>query len=332
MNTFTTLKIAGALWLGLGAAATAGPAAPTLSADAVNNAQWTPAVASTTAAHPAMARAQVLLDRSFVSPGAIDGMYGGNMRKALRAFQFQRKLGLTGKLDRETWQVLTSMGSSVPALKTYTITQNDVTGPFLATMPVDFRGMAKLDRLAYTSVREQLAEKFHMDEDFLQQLNPDAKWDEPGTQLVVANIRDRAPAGEVVQLVVDKKGGAVKGYDPGGEMLVFYPASVGSSDFPSPSGTVKVNGFARDPVFTYTSKLNYANLKKGEALKIAPGPNNPVGVMWIDLNKPAYGIHGTPAPERVGKSASHGCVRLTNWDVSELAGIVQPGTPVFFVD
>jgi lipoprotein-anchoring transpeptidase ErfK/SrfK len=148
----------------------------------------------------------------------------------------------------------------------------------------------------------------------------------------VANVAGRKPHGDVAKVVVDKKTQSVRAYEKGGRLVAFYPATVGSDDFPSPAGALKVTGVAQDPTFTFSSKLEYAKekLKKGEVVKIAAGPNNPVGAVWIDLNKRGYGIHGTPEPTKISKAESHGCVRLTNWDALELARMVKPGVPVAF--
>lgn len=296
--------------------------------DQVNKAEWKRTVSS--GSSPVLLRAQVLLDRAFVSPGAIDAVYGSNVKKALVMFQNKKKIRPSGRLDRATWQALSGT-SREPALTRYTVTTADVKGPFTAKIPAKITQQAKLKRLAYTGPVELLAEKFHMSEGLLKKLNPGANFKKAGTRLVVANVLGRKPPAAVKTLVIDKKAETVKAYGEDGSVVAFYPATIGSSDFPSPKGNLKVKAVAERPTFTYSSKLKYAkDLKKGQKLVVPPGPNNPVGIVWIDLNKEGYGIHGTPEPTKISKSASHGCVRLTNWDAQELAKLVQPGIPVIF--
>lgn len=308
-------------------AARSGRAAEELSLEQVNQAERPTATAK--GPSPGIIRAQVLLDRAFVSPGVIDGYWGGNTEKAIRVYQHLQHLSPSGELDTATWASLTS-GSSTPALTTYTISKRDAEGPFTEQIPSGMKEMAKLDRLGYTSPAELLAEKFHLDQDLLKALNPDVDFSKPGTKIVVANVRGRKPKVLAASVVVDRTNQAVKAFSQDGRLIAFYPATVGSDTFPSPSGDLKVTAIAEDPVFTYSGKLEYSDLKKGEAIQVAPGPNNPVGNIWIDLSKDGYGIHGTPSPSKISKSASHGCVRLTNWSARELAFLVKPGVPVRF--
>jgi lipoprotein-anchoring transpeptidase ErfK/SrfK len=308
-----------------------------LTEESVNGAKWKRTIRAGTGSDPAVLKTQVLLARASFSPGVIDAGYGGNLKKALVAFQKAHDLTPGGAIDRKTWEALTEKEGE-PVLTHFKIQPANVKGPFVEKIPTSFRQMAKLPRLGYTSPVEALAEKFHTSESLLKRLNPGADFKEAGTDLVVPNVGGEKPEGKVARIVVDKKRQAVRAYGKGGKLLGFFPATVGSGDFPSPSGSLKVTGVAPHPVFTYSGKLDYAKkakkktdkLKKGEALKIAAGPNNPVGSVWIDLNKPGYGIHGTPRPELISKRQSHGCVRLTNWDAQELAGMVHRGVPVTF--
>jgi lipoprotein-anchoring transpeptidase ErfK/SrfK len=303
-------------------------AAP-LGRDAVNKARFTQSARSQ-AVSPVIVKAQVLLDRKNISPGVIDGRRGSNLKKALKAFQGLEKLKRTGSLNRETWQALGG-SANVPALITYTLTSSDVKGPFVRKIPQEMKQKAKLKRLAFTSPVEMLAEKFHMGERLLKQLNPGRSFKKAGESLVVANVRGIKPDGKAAKIVVDKTGEAVKVYDRRGQVIAFYPATIGSADNPAPSGNLKVRSVAENPVFTYSAKLKYAKeLKEGQKIKVPPGPNNPVGSVWIDLNKYGYGIHGTPEPSKISKTESHGCVRLTNWDAQELAGMVSAGMPAIF--
>ncbi len=215
------------------------------------------------------------------------------------------------------------------AFTTYEITPEDAAGPYVASIPTDYSEKAKLDRLGYTSTIEKLAEQFHMDEDYLREINPGADFTRPGTQIkVVAPGPNRK--GKVASIIADKARKQVRGYDASGKLLVAYPATIGSSDTPSPTGTVKIERIAHNPGYTYNPKINFKQGENDKVLEIPPGPNGPVGSTWIALSKPTYGIHGTPEPSKIGKTASHGCVRLTNWDANELAGMVEPGVTVTF--
>ncbi|MGN6469280.1 MAG: L,D-transpeptidase, partial [Rhizobiaceae bacterium] len=207
----------------------------------------------------------------------------------------------------------------------------DAAGPYVASIPSDYGAKAKLDRLGYSSVSEMLAERFHMDEGYLKRLNPNANFNRPGTVIRVANVGDPVK-GTVARIVANKKLSEVFAYDADGKLLASYPATIGSTDTPSPSGTVKVESVTLDPTYTYNPKINFKQGDNDKVLTIPPGPNGPVGSVWIALSKPTYGIHGTPDPDKIGKTNSHGCVRLTNWDAQELAKMVSPGVWVQFVD
>ena len=216
------------------------------------------------------------------------------------------------------------------SLIAYTITAKDVAGPFIAHVPDDYREKAALDRLAYTSAQELLAEKFHMSEPPLRRLNPDAAFGREGSEVVVANVNRSELPRKLARIGVDGARRRVLAFDEAGRIVAAYPATVGSRERRSPSGEFKVTAIAENPPYRYDPSLNLRGVKVEEPLDIPPGPNNPVGAVWIALSAKGYGIHGTSEPEAVGKQASHGCVRLTNWDALELAKHVRKRTPVVF--
>ena len=300
-----------------------------LSADAVESAERF-GQAGEKAIDPAMIRLQVLLDRSRFSPGVIDGLEGDNVAKAIRAYEQANGLEVDGKPDEQLLARLTAEDEK-PVLQRYTISEKDVNGPFLEDIPKKLEDMTKLEHLSYTSPRELLAEKFHMDEDLLDALNPGAEFSRAGTEITVAQVKTRGDKESVSRIQIDKATGSLAAFDDKDELVAFYPASIGSSDMPSPTGTHEVRTIAPEPIYYYNPKeLNFSGVKAEGLLEIAAGPNNPVGSVWIDLTEPTYGIHGTPEPSLIAKSESHGCVRLTNWDAEELAMMVKKGTTVTF--
>ncbi len=310
------------------ASATAAPADP---AFAKSPAKTAPAPALSAATRRDLTiRAQVLLDRAHFSPGVIDGREGSNMRNAISAFETAHGLTADGTLDDAVWTQLTTSDAR-PALTDYVISDDDVKGPFLPVVPSNFKAMAKLERLSYGSPREMLAERFHMDAALLAALNPGVDFTQAGVRITVAATAADALAGQVARIEVDKGLRQVRAFDAAGKLLAVFPATVGSTERPAPDGTWAVSGITLDPNYRYDpSRLTFGNAKGGK-LTIPPGPNNPVGSVWIALTKETYGIHGSPDPKLVGKTASHGCVRLTNWDARELAKATRKGAVVAFV-
>ncbi|MGJ5076399.1 L,D-transpeptidase family protein [Bradyrhizobium oligotrophicum] len=305
-----------------------------LTADAVNGAELRKRPPAEEKMDPVAIRAQVLLDRARFSPGEIDGRFGDNARTALAAFARAKGLvgekgvagdkggasdkGATGdaKLTPELWDALLR-GDQAPAVVPYTITRDDVKGPFLKKLPQHMEDMKDLPALGYTSPREALAEKFHMSEQLLSALNPKASFDKEGEQIAVANVirpNDKAP--EIMRLDIGKDAGTVQAFDKDGKLVAVFPATVGSDEKPTPDGTFKVTSRDADPNYRYNPDYEFKGVKSRKPFTIKPGPNNPVGAYWIGLSVGnGYGIHGTAEPSKVGKSESHGCVRLTNWDV-----------------
>jgi lipoprotein-anchoring transpeptidase ErfK/SrfK len=279
----------------------------------------------------AVLTAQVLLDRTGFSPGVIDASDDDNFRKALAAFQQTVGLDATGRPDEATWEKLTA-SSHAPVLISYEITPSDVKGPFIGSLPTDYDDMARLRRLSYVSPRELLAEKFHMDEDLLLALNPDATFDHAKSRIIVANVQRKESETRVVRVEVNKRANSLTAFGPDGALVAYYPASIGSNDKPTPQGVYEVRGTTEYPVYRYKPEFNFKEVKVQRTLSIAAGPNNPVGAAWIELNIASYGIHGTPDPRSVGRAPSHGCVRLTNWDALTLSRMVAKGTLVVFVE
>jgi lipoprotein-anchoring transpeptidase ErfK/SrfK len=298
-----------------------------LDAEAINQATWSRK--GRKAADPALVRAEVLLDRLRFSPGQIDGRAGDNIDRAVAAYQKAQGMQETGKLDQATFERLAV--AAPPAIVTYRIGEADVKGPFTKTIPKDVERQAKLPRLGYRNAVELLAERFHMDEGLLRALNPKSRF-AAGEDIAVANVV-RPPEDEKAERVeVAKADRRVRLYSSDGVLLGSFPASIGSEEKPAPSGSFAVKGVARNPGWTYNPKFGFKGLKVDHPVKLAAGPNNPVGAVWIDLTAETYGIHGTPEPRMVGKSFSHGCVRLTNWDALDVAGLVHKGTKVDFID
>ena len=278
---------------------------------------------------PAVARLQILLDRLGFSPGVIDGQMGSNVRKAVAAASTITGVAYTAGDEATIDAELERTGG--PAFSEYVISPEDVAGPFADRIPVDYAEKARMSALSFTSPAEMLAERFHMAQSYLEQLNPDVNFYQAGTVIRIAAV-GRNVDKPVVRIEADKANEQVRAYDEAGQLIAAYPATIGSSDTPSPSGTVQVERVAFDPNYTYNPKINFVQGSNTKVLTIPPGPNGPVGSIWIALSKPTYGIHGTPEPDRIGKTNSHGCVRLTNWDAAELARLVTKGVTVEFID
>ena len=270
--------------------------------------------------------AQILLDRAGFSPGVIDGYGGENTASAARAYQQANGMEADGVIDDELMQSLRS-GDGGKFIKVIRLKRSDLSRNF-QDIPESMAAKAEMDHLGYESVEELIAERYHMDVDFLKALNPDVDWSEAGAPVLVARAGPARLERPVDRIVVDRAGESVRAYS-GETQVAYYPATVGSGDLPSPSGTMEVRAVAPEANYTFDpEKMSWGG---DELLTLPPGPNNPVGGVWIDLTKEGYGIHGSPDPNLIGKTASHGCVRLTNWDANELADAVETGATVEFV-
>jgi lipoprotein-anchoring transpeptidase ErfK/SrfK len=302
---------------------------PRFSAAHANDPARTPRLVRASAPGSSVLRAQVLLDRAHFSPGEIDGHYGGSTRRAVAAFNAARGLKGGEKVVPKTWAALNRDAALV--VVSYVLTSEDVAGPF-ERLPVETPDRAKLSALGFESSIEALGEKFHASPALLRALNPGLAFDEAGIEVRVPNV-ERLPLekAEGLSVRVSERDQSAVAVGPGGEVVARYPATVGSEHDPLPLGQWKINGVGWNPSFNYNPDLFWDSEPGDEKAKLPPGPNNPVGVVWIDLSKPHYGIHGTPEPAAIGGTTSHGCIRLTNWDALELGRLVSPGTPADLV-
>jgi lipoprotein-anchoring transpeptidase ErfK/SrfK len=295
--------------------------------------------------------AQVVLDRLGFSPGVIDSRQGQSFKAALSGFQASRNLQETGKLDEKTRQALQHW-KDVPATRWVTIPQAFVDGPYVPKMPKDPAAQAKLPAMAYRDLMEKLAERFHTTPEALAALNAPNTRIGAGKVIRVPNVANVDPSKlgkdernwnrtlqilavapdqpEVAKVVVDKSEGVLKAYDADDWLVAQFPATMGSEHDPLPLGRWKITGISKNPDFHYNPKLFWDVSDAKQEVSMKPGPNGPVGVVWIDLSKEHYGIHGTGEPQTIGRAESHGCIRLTNWDAARLAQMVKSGVPAIF--
>ncbi len=293
--------------------------------------------------------AQVLLDRAGFSPGVIDGMEGISFHAALKGFQEANGLEVTGELDQATRTAL--LRDRAPSTVRLRIDESDAAGPFVGPIPKDPEAQSKMERLGYRNLLEKIAEKFHTSPATLIALNDPEQRLGVGTVLRLPNVLPASRSydgvkSDVAQLlsdlnisgsqpkatkvVADKSDKVVRVYGADDKLIAQFPATMGSDHDPLPLGEWKINAVAYNPPFHYQPQLFWDVADSKADFLLPPGPNGPVGVVWIDLNKEHIGIHGTNSPETIKRAESHGCVRLTNWDVARLSRMVKPGLKVIF--
>jgi lipoprotein-anchoring transpeptidase ErfK/SrfK len=285
---------------------------------------------------PSVLRAQILLDRALFSPGIIDGRWGTNTEKAIYWFQRREGLSATGHLDRRTFeQLVRAAGEPERLVREHRLSERDVEGPFVE-IPDDIYEHARLDCSCYESLSEKLGEMFHASPDLLRKLNPGVELGSlaAGTTIRVPAIREQhaALSTRPSRLVISDEGRYLHAVDGEGRILFHFPATLGSTYDPSPTGDFRVVRIAEDPWWHYQPSILAHVDDDEEEARIPPGPNNAVGMVWMALSEPHYGIHGTAAPETIGYASSAGCVRLTNWDALFLSRRIATDTPVEFRD
>ncbi len=300
---------------------------------------------------PAVMRMQVVLDKLGFGPGIIDGRTGQSLTNALKGFQESRGLRVTGTPDAATIDALRRYGN-VRATMSVTLDAAAMSGPYVAHMSKDYAEQAKLPSMAYSRPLEKLAERFHTTPAVLAELNPGvttigvgSKINVPNTfptsraypadatpawRATLASLNVEAAVPKAARIVVDKSDGILRVLDGNGRVVAQYTATIGSSRDPLPLGNWKVLHVSPNPDWKMNPKILKGVSDDKQAQIVPPGPNNPVGVVWIDLSKEHYGIHGTSEPQQIGRAQSNGCVRLTNWDAARVALMVKGGTPVLF--
>lgn len=300
---------------------------------------------------PDILQQQVVLDRLGFGPGIIDGKPGSHLKAAISGFQEANGIDRTGDLDAATKDALAKAGA-VPGTVDVTLSADDLAGPFVGPIPKSEAAQAKLPAMGYADAMEALAERFHTSKETLVALNSPTTKIEVGAKITVPNVVPASmtypdglradwkatlaslnvPANvpKAARVVVKKSDGMLRVYDAADKLIAQFPATMGSAHDPLPIGHWKIQGTSYLPTYHFNPAL-FWDAKKGEAKQtLKAGPNSPVGVVWMDLNKEHYGIHGTPEPQNIGRTESHGCIRLSNWDAARLSLMVKPGTPADF--
>ena len=294
---------------------------------------------------------QVILDHLGFSPGILDGREGISLTAAIKGFQESRGMPITGKVDQTLLRALYPYRQLRP-VKTIALTQDMLAGPYAPNIPKEEDQQAKLPGLYYRAPVEKLAEMFHTTPEVLQEMNA------PGTRLTLGtrinfpnalpgarnydpklrpdwratlntlNVDSNQPQG--AKIVVDKSDGVLRVLDKAGKLVAQFQVTTGSEHDPLPLGNWKVTVIDYNPKFHFNPDLFWDAKKSDDPAMLPAGPNGPVGVVWFDLTKEHYGIHGTPEPRTIGRTTSHGCVRLANWNAARLSLMVKPGVPVVF--
>jgi lipoprotein-anchoring transpeptidase ErfK/SrfK len=280
----------------------------------------------------AVLRLEILLARAHFSCGEIDGRYGQNLKNAIEAFQLANQLNVDGVVGPSMWQLLNQ--DSADAVIEHTISAEDIAGPFNKSIPADWVARSKLKGMYYASALQEFTGKYHATEALLRRLNPGQSFDDVGTEILVPNViipHARRAASVVVTGLATKdpiRAASVEALDSAGKVLFYATANIGGAHDPLPVGKWKVTDVVHNPWYNYNPNLFWDGEDANAKVKIPPGPNGPVGVVWIGISKPHYGLHGASDPGMIGRTHSDGCIRMTNWDALELAGLVGVGTPV----
>ncbi len=270
---------------------------------------------------------QTMLDRANFSPGCIDGRPGHQSRAALAAWQRAEGLAASGEVDEAVQARLAGAGE---LYSSHPVSASDHEG--LAPVPTGWRNKALVPALNHATVQERLAEQYHLSQRALQELNPAAAWPNPpaGTVLKVPRVTP-SPKVLAARIEIHLAGKYLEVFDHDGKLAAHFPCSIARDKAKRPVGELHVANAAENPNYTFKPELfaeDPESASIGGNLIIPPGPNNPVGVAWLSLDRPGYGIHGTPKPEEIGRTESHGCFRLANWNARKLLDMVTLGTPV----
>jgi len=271
---------------------------------------------------------QVQLDRQNLSCNCADGMWGARTEIALVTWQTLNGLSPTGVPDAS---VLEALGGDTNVLMRYTVTEADLAN--IAPVPESWEDRAKLTSMKYETVQEMLAEKGHTSQRAMERLNPGVTWPNPpaGTEVVLPDCsQTRKFKATTMRIALTRM--EITTFDADGKLIALFPCSIARDKARRPAGELCVKNVAPNPTYLYDPQLFVPGGPKTSKLVIPAGPNNPVGMAWIGLSLPGYGMHGTPIPENIGRAESHGCFRLANWNAVKLLNMVRPGVPVVVED